>query len=1471
MWMKAVAYLCLFLYLVHGPAPEQQPQYLLLVPSVLRGEATQKICVLFTHLNESLSLRVTLEQLLENTTLIEETLSETDVYRCWDIQLPKPKSSEVVFITLQGKGETLLLKGRKAILLQPRETLVFVQTDKPIYKPDQNVQFRAVALDENFRPVNETFHEIFIEDQQKNRIAQWRSVSTDHGIAQLTFPLSNEPSLGVYKVGVKRAQGSIVEQSFTVDEYVLPKFEVLVKVPNTITVLDQHIHVSVCGIYTYQKPVPGIINVNVCRRFQHFDRYVSCRSEEFEAVCEKYSRQADEKGCFSEVVDTKIFQMKRSGYDMRLKVTASITEEGTGLMLSGDGGSDISTVLATVTFQDVDSHFKRGIPLYGQVRLEDAGGAPIVNETVTIYMDSQTNVSVTTDQEGKAPFSMDTSHIQSSSISLRATYKSLSTCYMRDWIQPSYQDAYHTVKQFYSQSQSFLKIEPVHHLLPCEKQEELKVHYVLSRMELRQATETLLYFLVMAKGSVVWITKQIVSVGEGNGTSMTTSLLLPVTSQFAPLARVLVFTALPSGEIIADSVTLKIAKCFSNKVSLQFSRALGLPSSPVSLLLEAAPDSLCAVRAVDKSVLLMKPEKELSADSVYKLLPVENLSGYHHGDFNLEESREGDCIPRENIYLNGFYYHPMDNTEEIDAYDIFKDLGLKAFTNFVVRKPVLCPTTELGPVPMMRYYKSGAVAGGLAALDDYIEVSPLTLETLETVRKYFPETWLWNVVPVGSSGKAELPITIPDTITEWKAGTFCTAAAAGFGLSPTVSLTAFQPFFVEITLPYSGIHGESFPLNATVFNYLKESIRVQITLRDSEHFHAEAVEKVEDAYCVTADGRRTVSWVVTLKTLGEATFELSAETVQGEGLCGNEIVTVPSQGRKDTVIRTMLVEPEGVEKDLTHNALLCTTGDSLSEKVTLQVPENAVEGSARAYVSILGDLLGSALPNLDKLLQMPFGCGEQNMVLFTPNIFMLEYLNSTGQLTEEIHSKALGFLIKGYQQQLKYLHADGSYSAFGPSHGRGQGNTWLTAFVLKSFARARFHIFISEKHLVQSLLWLSSLQKENGCFISFGQLFNNAMKGGVDDEVTLTAFITIALLEYPLPITHPLVRNALFCLDTALKGVTSTYVKALMSYAFTLAGNDEKRAELLESLKAEAVKDGDTMHWQRSGKLQEQNSNPFFPSHAPSAEIEMTSYMLLAVVTHQPMSPADLQLSSMIVKWIIRQQNPSGGFSSTQDTVVALQALAKFSTVTYKKNSDSTITVRSESGFQAQYHVDDANRLLLQRGPLPDVPGDYTVEVKGEGCTHMQVTLKYNLPPPEGDAPFTLHVVTNPSSCSQTSHQQFEVLINTSYVGPRPSSNMAIVDVKMPSGYMPVKTSVRSLSYLPGIARTESKPNSAIIYLEQVTNETISFKFSVEQDIPVSNLRPAIVKVYDYYETEEFAIAEYSAPCSTDSSKGNLR
>uniref|UniRef100_A0A8B9TF79 Alpha-macroglobulin receptor-binding domain-containing protein n=1 Tax=Anas platyrhynchos TaxID=8839 RepID=A0A8B9TF79_ANAPL len=445
--------------------------------------------------------------------------------------------------------------------------------------------------------------------------------------------------------------------------------------------------------------------------------------------------------------------------------------------------------------------------------------------------------------------------------------------------------------------------------------------------------------------------------------------------------------------------------------------------------------------------------------------------------------------------------------------------------------------------------------------------------------------------------------------------------------------------------------------------------------------------------------------------------------------------------------------------------ILFFTDDVTTQGVALDLPTNVVEGSARASFSVVGDIMGTSMQNLHQLLQMPFGCGEQNMVLFAPNIYVLDYLDKTRQLS----ISSFFHVLAGYQQQLSYKHPDGSYSIFGIRD--KEGNTWLTAFVYKSFAQASRFIYIDDHVQAQTLMWLASKQKPDGCFRSIGTLVNNVLKGGVDDELSLSAYITIAMLEYTV------IRNAFYCLETASeKNISDIYTQALMAYAFCLAGKAEICESFLRELQKSAKEVDGSKHWEQKQRSPSEKS-PFFPDHAPSAEVEITSYVLLALLYKPNRNQKDLTEASGIVQWIIRQQNPYGGFSSTQDTVIALQALAAYGEATYNSITQNVVKITSEKPFEKVFTVNNENRLLLQQTPLPEVPGKYNLTVNGTGCVLMQVSV----------CP-SLHCVPHSAS-------KFDIVLISSYTGKRSSSNMVIIDVKMLSGFVPVKSSLDKVNY----------------------------------------------------------------------------
>ncbi|XP_026569028.1 alpha-2-macroglobulin-like [Pseudonaja textilis] len=495
-------------------------------------------------------------------------------------------------------------------------------------------------------------------------------------------------------------------------------------------------------------------------------------------------------------------------------------------------------------------------------------------------------------------------------------------------------------------------------------------------------------------------------------------------------------------------------------------------------------------------------------------------------------------------------------------------------------------------------------------------------------------------------------------------------------------------------------------------------------------------------------------------------------------------------------------------------------GEPASEEVFLTMPEAVVQDSGRAIVSVIGDIMGAALENIDQLLQMPFGCGEQNMVKFVPNIVVLQYLEETNQVTPELRNQAIEHMKSGYQRQLLYKHDDGLE---------------LTAFVAKAFGQAKCYIYVDERHIQNAVDWLRKHQLSSGCFESVGRLFNNALKGGVDDDLSLTAYITASLLELHLEKNGSMVDDALLCLKRNLNFMNSTYSKALLAYIFTLAGDTDIRQQLLRDLEEEILK-----------------------IETSSSQTEIIAYFLLAYLSNLEVSIDDIKYASKIVQILVKLQNPYGGFYSTQDTVVSLQGLARYAALTFVEIENLKVLVKSSKGFQHEFHVNKQNRLVLQQASLPEIPGQYKAELSGHGCVYVQTVLRYNQPPQKTNS-FTLNVEILPNVCNSWKH--FVILLELSYIGQRETSNMALIEVNMVSGFIPLKKSVKKLEGKGHVKKVEFDLDKITMYLDQLDNASQNYNFDVVQEHEIRNLKPAIIKVYDYYYPDDNTVVEYNAPC----------
>ncbi|XP_036821656.1 alpha-2-macroglobulin-P isoform X2 [Oncorhynchus mykiss] len=1443
--------------------------YLVTVSSEVVGGTTEKLCAQVHQVTEPLSLKVSMEMEGGSSTILLEAAVTKDFYRCTSFQVPTVKTDSVATVHVSIKGRKDEMSKKTKILIKPKRFLTIFQTDKPVYKPGQTVKFRIVSLDASFLSFNQMYETVELQDPNSNRIAQWLNQSTVSGILDLSHPMSAEAKQGSYIITAWNEKGEQTSQNFDIKEYVLPKYEVKVHLPQIITILDNQATLRVCGKYTYGKPVLGSVTMKVCRNaIRHHWLYGSRN------ICELYIMKTDKTGCATQIIDVTRFALNYSSFD-DFEVDTEIEEYGTGVILKGSGKASFTNVIVTVCFEDVPQAYKPGFAYEGKIKVTGPVSTPIPNEPVYLFLrnsGTSENWTLTTDSKGIASFSLDTSLWSSESVSLSARYQKVREDYpyMHSVRRPGYKSAYHFARKFYSKSNSFVKIMQGEGKFSCEKDGIVLARYIIQGEELMKGQKTLNFFyLVISRGSIQQHGCLPVTVNEGRVNQGELTLSLQQMSELTPLAQVVVYTMLPDGEAVADSRDFPIQLCLKNKVSLKFSSLQELPGEKTFLSLQAHPGSLCSLRAIDQSVLLLQPEQELSLDSVFSQLPVQKLSGY---SYKVEDFDPYPCLPEVEIEMppppvpqqaedleatpvpdrkkRSFWFGPRDDSDDKNnVYSIFKEVGIKILTNSDVKKPFDC-----------NLLTARFLVGSNGILDDEMN-DPLLVANMmpetsasagpkETVRTYFPETWIWDLVPVGDTGKVDVEKTVPDTITKWAAGAFCTSSV-GFGLAPNTGLTAFQPFFVSLTLPYSVIRGEVFTLKATVFNYLSTCIMVKVIIAESDQFTARPCEGCQYTLCLCAEERRTFKWILTPTALGEVSVKVSAEALKTEERCGNEVASVPEKGCIDTIVQTLLVEAEGTQQTVSHNALLCPAEGPVEKDISLKLPEVFVEGSAKASLSVLGDLMGRAMKNLDSLLQMPYGCGEQNMVLFAPNIYILNYLQSTRQLTKEIQTRATGFLERGYHRELNYKHDDGSYSAFGKSD--ESGNTWLTSFVLKSFGGAKPYIFVDPAHIAQAKAWLASHQQNDGCITSVGKLFHNGMKGGVGDQVSLTAYITAALLELDGNTTDPMVEKSLVCLKAAVSDqLDNTYTTALMSYTFALAQNQDMRAKLITHLDKIADTSGGNRHWERAEASGRKTD---------SLEVEMTSYVLLALLSGPSMPGFGLDYSTAIVRWLAQQQNPYGGFASTQDTVVALQALAKYGAATFSPEGASTVSVSSAGGLNMELTVNQNNRLLYQEEQLKEVPGDYNIKAQGKSCVFVQIAMHYNIPPPPDFSAFNISAETL-GKCNGTKKSMI-VSVDVRYNGRREETNMVIINVKLLSGFILDKSSLRPLKNDPTVKRVDLEQGHVIIYLDGlIQKETKTYSLAIKEVVPVRNLKPAVVKVYDYYQTSDEAVSEYSSPCA---------
>jgi len=218
------------------------------------------------------------------------------------------------------------------------------------------------------------------------------------------------------------------------------------------------------------------------------------------------------------------------------------------------------------------------------------------------------------------------------------------------------------------------------------------------------------------------------------------------------------------------------------------------------------------------------------------------------------------------------------------------------------------------------------------------------------------------------------------------------------------------------------------------------------------------------------------------------------------------------------------------------------------------------------------------------------------------------------------------------------------------------------------------------------------------------------------------------------------------------------------------------------------------------------------------------------------MEHGDRLNAGLAAKWLVTQRNPFGGFNSTQDTVVAMDALTSYSQY-MQSNVDLTITITTGSGTdtaQRQITIGSENFDVLQVVEVP-VNEQVTIAASGTGEAVVQFVKRYNVPQPD-QAGQTFAITVEYDTAQVEVDDLVTVSVEVTFTPPTPiEAGMVVLDISVPTGFAPVGETLDYLvEEIAKIKRYEIAGRKVIFYIENmIPNEVLSFSFQVKALYPV--------------------------------------
>ncbi|XP_022108945.1 ophiophagus venom factor-like isoform X2 [Acanthaster planci] len=1448
----------------------QAAQYFIVAPNVVRVavEETILVSVRGTGANQ---IPVTLyfqvawstDRISERTILVTENEPQVAVLTIHGDQLPELPTGGQQFVTLVATANSaqLTFQDLRPILLSYQAGFAFIQTDKPLYTPKQDVNIRVVTLDQNMAPMND---ELGVDIINPDGLTVERNRRRPNGgFMTHFFSLPPNPVLGSWTVtayyGHQFKSNSSIQ--FEVKEYVLSKFYVEVT-PHSMYIVPgtENLVSRVTARYMFGEPVVGNFYV-IYGVFEDDGSLFKLQSKEGRLNEEGRADQDLDLGDLEVVNWAEILMGKR------LIIQAFVTDRASGETVNANNTMvTFSPTPYTFNWDLTQRYFKPGLSFTVKACIRYMNGLPadgvrvIMSATATRQNGANVNLPggyaddasrKLSGPQGQLDFTLnmpaDTTMV---SVSLETDEPYFVDANTRDtiFIQPQFPNANREYMVVRLPSQDIRQTPQIGWLSSVEAQ-----------LTHPQNVDVLNYF-VIAGG-------RIVHKGVKDLVNLNTALDFMVTHDMAPSARVVAYYIKDDGHVVADALLIDVEEKCKNPIDLRFKGLViqegdifksDRPRQNIELEIRGQAETKVGLLAVDEAVFKLRNSHRLTQKKVFK-----RMAEYDLG-----------CGPGGGQ----------------DSASILKDAGVTVLTNanldIPYREALGCTAEN------RRVQRSTSVNKGEQILREFESISRgrssvhdaswVNLQAV-SIQSAFPESWMFEEVELlpfaGETGETLHRSTLPDSVTTWVIEAVAVSADFGLCVANPIKLEVRPPFFLDLSMPYSVLRFEQIEIVATVFNYADRPFEVSVYLKGKDGLCSVAQpEEYSDGTLieVTPSAPASVKFVIMPLEVKDIPIEIVA--VDTTGVYQNGVVkhlTVRPEGTKKEVVVPLTLDPAnsrgsqrservGQEQHYYHMQNWKDDGGIYQvDFIQYIINKNAIPGTHRVRMSLFGKVQGSVVETViggvDNLLMIPTGNGEETMMRLGPNVYVYTYLKSTYQISANLETSSMQYIVNGVARELTFRLSDGSFFALASSF---QSSTWLTAFVAKVFCQAKEFAFIDDGIICMAMEWLitRSQSPDDGSFRDVYRVLDREMTGGVQGKVSLTAYVLISLLECQCDTfdKDSSVAAAATFLEAELEELTRPYAIAITAYALALA-NSSRVQDAIRMLKDIATHDeaSDSRYWAADDSSFGGGSKPYWYSRRPKAiEVETTSYALLALLT-----VGDIQYTHAIVKWLTNQENYHGGFVSSQDTVMALQALSVYAYRVQELDIDFFCTVTcDESNYDETFRVNADNALVPQVGTIniPNNSGEINVFVttEGTGIGQFKFEASYYIAEPNYyscDFELQANVGEVAEEDQLMERELFSYDIRVRYLRGE-KSGMAILVVGLFTGYVAVEEDLRRVTANSNgrVQRYETTEHSVVFYFEDVPRlEAVDIQFRAERLFHVGRVQPVAIRVRNFYNSKE--------------------